>query len=283
MIKIIAIVGVSIIWLLVQFKQHVEESGCFWLQNRSSLDYANYFFRNLKITNNYTAVLTGFIALAYKFDITIVQLLLILALLNLQSNESLGQDSNLVLIVPLVYLTSADPITLVFGLEILAALLTIIVLRHIQNNLIISDIKKIFSLFIINMCGFVFLSLLLVWWLFLISNSFTMDIQKSLTTPLICYFTVKYATIGTASLKSVVYEGVPFLTLVWLNLIQIVLVPLLIIVLLNYKINTFVTLIYFIMFNVPFLGKMLQCSGLKTVLLFTTSITNAWGLMFFVI
>ena len=121
------------------------------------------------------------------------------------------------LALPLIYLTSTDPITLVFGLEILTALTTILVLRHIQNSFLVIDAKKILSLLIVNMCGFVFLSVVLIWWLFIISNSFTMYVQKNLTTPLLCYFIIKYATLGIATLKAAVYEGVPFIVLITLT------------------------------------------------------------------
>jgi hypothetical protein len=42
-------------------------------------------------------------------------------------------------------------------------------------------------------------------------------------------------------------------------------------------------LMYLLIFNVPFLSKMLYCCSIKTVLLYTTSITNAWGLLFFIV
>ena len=89
--------------------------------------------------------------------------------------------------------------------------------------------------------------------------------------------------ITIATLKAAVYEGVPFIVLITLNILQLVIIPTVLISLLNYKINAITTLLYILLLNIPFLGNMAKCVGLKTVLLYTTSVTNAWGLLFFIV
>jgi hypothetical protein len=93
--------------------------------------------------------------------------LLQLVLFLIVFNFPLGRDDTyrwgIFLILPLIYMTSADAITLIFGLELVVSLVTIIVLRYVQNSLLLTDIKKILGLFIVNTVGFIFLTILLLW------------------------------------------------------------------------------------------------------------------------
>lgn len=174
-----------------------------------------------------------------------------------------------------------NPMTTVIGLEVLATLMTFILISNLYTSCTDHNTDRTVNILMLNSIAFAVLTFGLTF--FYLKFGANLGIFKPSYKPFwIIYFLVKFGNILVYGTKNVLYESTNGMSLLIITTIQIVLVPILVLNNVGCSELPSPTWIHALLAVLCVFGmyQVFFISNMKNLILYTTTLTNIFGIIF---